>query len=215
MKLLPSLFLFAFISVLFSCSKPNLQPNTGIYDEGLIIVFDPIDSVISGYYENYSGWNESSSSPKFSCTFYFSGKVGSELGINIKSWYPGNPDVKSIINGDLKLSDDLKSLSIRLESEHGGCWNVQHFADGEFVPFYFTKNTKWKDIRVVKSEKTYFHKEANDSSKRKAYVISGDVLKVVKVQNEWLLVEYKNNISDKGTSGWVKAGDLFSNKAPD
>jgi hypothetical protein len=45
------------------------QVSSGDY-EGLLIGTDPANRIITGYYENYTGFDETSGKPLFSCIFY-------------------------------------------------------------------------------------------------------------------------------------------------
>jgi len=47
---------------------------------------------------------------------------------------------------------DPKTVKIKLPTEHGGCWNVEHFAD-EPVVFTLAKPTKWVQINYICNDK--------------------------------------------------------------
>jgi len=189
------------IILIFTISlQIQAAPIPGTYDEALVIAYDNKTDKISGYYENFSGWNERSGMPRFMCTFYLQGKPEADRPINIKTWYPGNPDPEAVISGTLKISADNKNLIIKLNKEHGGCWNVQHFTDSP-VSFSLAKKKNWIGIRVARSKKTYFYRQPDAQTRRRAYVINGDVLKVIKNNTDWLYIEYLNINSGKTTQG--------------
>ena len=88
-----------------------LQP--GSYDDGLLSIAVN-DDVVTGFYENYTGWDEKTQAPRFSCLFLFAGRIENSK-IEIAS-----SDTKGII--ELLENDRVK---IRLGEEPGGCWNVE------------------------------------------------------------------------------------------
>ena len=111
-----------------------------------------------------------------------------------------------MIKGDIQLvnSDIIK---IKLTEDHGGCWNVQNFSE-EFVDFTLTTRTTWIEINYINTEKAYFHNDKNLESKRKAYVVKGDIVYIDKIEGEWVHCKYIGNAT---TEGWIKKGDLDNN----
>jgi hypothetical protein len=61
---------------------------------------------------------------------------------------------------------------------------VQHFAD-EPVLFGLTEKTDWLEIRYVTAAKAYFHADTLESTRRKAYVVAGNVVYLDRRQGEW------------------------------
>ena len=43
---------------------------SGEYDLGMKIAFDETTNKLTGYFENYTGWDEQTNLPMFSCIFY-------------------------------------------------------------------------------------------------------------------------------------------------
>lgn len=70
--------------------------------------------------------------------------------------------------------------------------------------------SKFKDVTnvYVSVKKAYFHTEANESTKRKAYLIENEIVSLFNIQNGYGYVEYYNYELDKTTSGWIKLRDL-------
>ncbi len=203
MKLLTAIIMF-FMSV----ATLSAAPVSGDYDEGLFIAVNENEQMITGHYKNFGGWDARTNSPRFECSFYLYGTLNADSSIALSTWSPsdGKPE---IINGTLDFSDQQGGLSIKLESEHGGCWNVQHFADDhQQASFSYPSKTNWIEIRIARSDKIYFHRELSANSKRKAYVIKGDLLKVFAKTPGWLYVEYQSN-SGSTTQGWVNEADVY------
>jgi len=170
---------------------------SGEYNSILKIAFNPKNNLITGFFEDYTGYDESGGNAKFSCIFYLKGTYNGH-SCEIETYYPINIDSDKII-GTLKIFDS-KRLSIKLDKEHGGCWNVFHFAD-DFVDFELSKKTDWLEIRYIDIDKSYFYKDKNEESKQKAYLIKGDIVYIDNIENDWVHCIFNG----KSTSeGWIK-----------
>jgi hypothetical protein len=176
------------------------QVPVGNYEGGLKLAYDNDTKTVSGYYESHTGFDQNTGSPRFSCVFYLKGKFTEGIG-DIITYYPG--DEENYISGKLKFYGD-GIVSIKLDSEHGGCMNVQTFSDA-FQQFQFSKLEEWKAIKYVKTNKAYFHNEKSDEDRRKAYVVQNDIMYVEKIEGDWMYCAY---IGKSTTKGWIKKSDL-------
>lgn len=193
-----SKIIILFILILFSSVTFSQQIiQSGEYDNSLRMAYDSESKKITGYYENYTGWDEKTKAPRFSCIFYIEGTV-SEQKVKIKTYYPEDKN-EDTIEGHIEIVNN-ETIYIVLPEEHGGCWNVQHFADKP-DKFKLVKETNWIQIRYVDTEKCYFHK----SKKLKSFVIKGDIVYVEKIEGDWALCSY---FGKKTTKGWLKVADL-------
>jgi hypothetical protein len=169
-----------------------LQP--GSYDDGLLSIAVN-DGVVTGFYENYTGWDEKLQAPRFSCLFFFVGRIENSRVEIATSDTRGT--VELLGNNQVKIS---------LEEEPGGCWNVEPRFDEEGVVFELTEREEWKFIRMVASERAYFHDHPDETGRGKSYIIEGDVLRVFEVEGDWVRGEYHG--SQGITTGWIKESDL-------
>ena len=144
---------------------------SGKYDT-LHLAYNPATRKVTGYFEQHGGYNESTKAPMFSCAFYLEGEVKSNA-VQIKTYYPATKP-KHIILGKLQVNSHAE-VSIQLPQEHGGGWNVQHFAD-EPVVFGLTDKANGLEIRYVTAAKAYFHTDTLESTRRKAYVVAGNIV---------------------------------------
>ena len=87
-----SLFLLLVFSTLSFCQQ---KIQSGEYENGLRIAYDGESKKITGYYENYTGFDENSKTPRFSCIFYIEGTVVGQKAI-IKTYFPENKNVRKI-----------------------------------------------------------------------------------------------------------------------
>ena len=174
------------------------QINSGDYGE-LKIAFSPNNRIVTGYYENYSGHDEATLKPKFSCIFYFIGQLASSKAV-ISSYYP--LDTTKII-GMFELADS-NGVQIKFPKEHGGCWNVQHFADGP-VEFKLQQKMSWIEIRYATKDRVHFHSGPPSSSTQSDFIMKGDIVYVSKIIDQWAYCTY---YGIKETTGWLRLSDL-------
>jgi hypothetical protein len=172
----------------------------GVYSDGLIIGVDPATRIVSGYYSSQTGGGQ------FSCIFYLTGKLRGPSS-QISTYFPGTP-TSDLIKGELRL-ETRQTFQVRLPSEHGGCWNVQHFAD-QAQPAAFTLESAhpWTSVAVVKSQRAYFFDTPASASHRKGYLVKGDGVGVRATRPGWLQVDYVDP-DGKTASGWIRQSDVY------
>jgi len=186
-------------------AQDKLKPRSGQYDE-LLIGIDQDNGVVTGFYENATGWDEKTKTPRFVCSFYLYGEQRGD-SFKISTWWPGD-DLEDTINGELRFNAD-GSVSVRLESEHGGCWNVNHFADKDPSNHSLDKPGSWTSIRVVRVRTAYFHDKPDEQTRRKGYLVKDNVIRVFSHTPGWVLAEYGD---EKVSRGWIKESDLYDSR---
>lgn len=172
---------------------------SGSYNDGMLIGFDRAARVATGYFSEETGEGQ------FSCIFYLTGKLqGAEAPIS--TYFPETP-TEDLIKGKLVLGT-RGQFQVRLPSEHGGCWNVEHFADEEqLAQFTLDAAYPWIFVAVVKCDKAYFFDTPTSDTHRKGYVVKGDGVGVRIVQPGWLQVDFVGG--DKPVSGWIRQSDVY------
>ena len=74
--------------------------------------------------------------------------------------------------------DTIFSLVVNLNGED--CWDKElgfsKIGESPGVSFELSEEKDWLEVRIASSEKVYFYESANDSTRKKAYVIEGDPL---------------------------------------
>jgi len=63
----------------------------------------------------------------------------------------------------------------------------------------------WVGVYVISAKKALFHSEPDTASIKKAYLIPGDVIYVIKEKPDWYFVQYDNQ--KRKTVGWIKKAD--------
>lgn len=192
-----------FISIILCITSQSFAQKiySGFYGVGLSLAFDSTTKKITGYYENATGYDENTKSPRFTCTFYIEGIVNGNIA-DILTFYPEyfNTDT---ISGRIEIVDS-KNITIKLRGDHGGCWNVQQFAN-EPLEYTLDREIKAIQIRYVISNKAHFYSEKNNLKKRKAFVLKYDVVAVEKIESNWAYCTFYGN---KITKGWIKVSNL-------
>lgn len=188
------------ISVFGCCARAEeASVQSGNYD-GLIVGYESKSNIVSGYFSSEAG------NGQFTCMFYLKGKFENNLA-KIESYFPGIENDK--ILGQLSAPVPTHLL-ISLKKEHGGCWNVWHFADPNPADFDLIKAYPWKSVRVVRAAKAYFYDRPQTEHHRKTYLVKSDGVGVRSQKDGWLEVDYTT--TEKPVSGWMKESDFFPAK---
>ncbi len=193
------LLTLTFLLLTCICFGQNIL--AGEYDPGLKLAYDTVTNKLTGYFENYTGMDEETGNPKFSCIFYIEGAITGNR-FTIDTYYP-NEKSGDLIKGDIQIINN-KTVSIKLPEDHGGCWNVQHFADKP-VKFTLEKQNAWIQIRFVTTDKTYFYSGKSIDKKQKSYLVKNDFVCINKVEGEWAYCIYYGKTI---TKGWIRTADL-------
>ena len=212
---IPSMILFlAFLvgnSPLGSFAVGQNKPSgrSGDYDNLLLIGVDENSGVLTGYFEDSVGWDERTQTPRFTCAFFLYGRLRGDA-YEITTWYPGMGDP---IKGQLKFVtvDNLSRAQIKLEELPGGC-GMAHPSlaqvDGDALQLSAPGN--WTSVRAVSARRAFFYRATNSRTKKKAYVVRGDAIRVFRVQNGWVEAEFGAIGINKETRGWIKESTLFT-----
>ena len=176
-------------------AEPALQP--GVYGE-LRLARDPSTKVITGHFSSSTGEG------KFSCVFQFEARAPKGNTLQVESWFPAQQGGR--IAGSLTITG-VDAFTLTLKEEHGGCWNVQHFADAK-DPANFTLDAPkaWVALKVVKEKKVKFFGDASTAKPKPAFLVGGDVVGVLEVKGEWLWVEF---VGTRTTTGWMPKSAFF------
>lgn len=204
-KLLISLL---FLSLIFLISGMKIPyPESGYYSP-MCIGINNEKGELTGFFDERTGWDESIQAPKFTCAFYIFGEEIDNNKYEIRTWYPGMESNDAYIDGEITFIKRENQLQIHmiLEEEPGGCWNAYPLDTEKGNLFGITESGQWSEIRVVSSDKAYFHKKPSPETKQKSYVIKYDILGIYDKQERWVLAEFKGK---KITRAWIRESDLF------
>jgi hypothetical protein len=194
-----SIWLFLFFGGFTFYKTYGQAIQAGYYEDGLYVALDSSTNQLTAYYENYTGWDETLKAPRFSCVFFIQGKINN-AAIEISTYYPNE---QQLIKGQLEIIAPNK-LSIKLQEEQGGCWNVEHFTV-EPVKFQLNEAANWKEIKYVIKDKAYFYKSKSRVSKEKAYVVKNNFICIEKIEKPWV---YGTYFGKKVKHAWLLLEDL-------
>lgn len=187
-----------FLHCFFSFSQPLIS---GDYEIGLKLAFNSKTNKITGYYQNATSWDDDLKIPRFTCVFYLEG-IYSQDSIVLKTYYPIE-NSNEYVFGNFDIINN-KTISIKLQEEHGGCWNVLHFADS-LVQFNLLEAKNWIEINYIAANKAYLYKEKSDQEKTNLFLVKGDFVCIYKIENSWA---YCSFYGSKTSTGWIKIEDL-------
>ena len=175
---------------------------SGAYDNTLLIGVDPATGVVSGYFDMDQGDTQ----PSFSCIFYFKGRLVGGAA-NIESYFPDDPK-GDLIHGVL-TAKGVAQVRLTLQTEHGGCAQVFHFADADQpADFVLPSAIPWTSVRVVRAAKAYFYPAPAAAAHGRAYLVKGDGVGVRAAQPGWVQADF---VGDRRTSsGWLRETDLYA-----
>lgn len=210
-----AILFIALVTIFSSCQQGHTKSNisndpilSGDYDE-LKIAFNPQNNQITGYFESGTGEDVvgTGTGSQFSCAFYIEGKLIDKKA-KIKSYSPLDnfpADKDDLIAGVLNAAANNK-LSIKLQDEHAGCAMVQHFKD-EPVAFKLDKKQNWIAIKYITAAKAFFYTDANPETKRKAYLLKGNIIYIDSEKPNWVHCTFVGP-SKRSTQGWMKTEDI-------
>lgn len=170
---------------------------SGEYGE-LMIGVDPATATVTGYYSSSTGRGQ------FACIFFLTGKLqGSQA--RITTYYPGSAD--HVITGTLSARANGQ-VRVRLKEDHGGCWNVTHFADdAEPADFFSFTPRPWIGVTVVRSKKAFLYDAPDPARHGRAYLVQGDGVGIRARRGGWVRVEFPGE--RRSTIGWIRQADLY------
>jgi hypothetical protein len=198
-----TIFLYLIFSlVLFPFSKGWAQLTSGIYSNGLCVAYDSAHQILTGYFEGEAGFDEQTQQPLFSCVFYFEGH-GIDSLISIKSYYPFEEKPDTIL-GNIKIKN-AQTFEMKLEEEHGGCWNVSHFAE-QANEFKLEENRNWKWISYIIYPDATIYDEPSDKKTVIQKIKKPIVVFVEAIKGDWCFIHFD---SKPTTQGWIKKRSLF------
>ncbi len=174
---------------------------TGEYDPGLKLAYDNTTKKLTGYFEDHSGWDEETNSPRFSCVFYIEGEIEDNI-FKIKTCFPEDKS-EDIIYGTLEVMIN-RNIKINLPEEHGGCWNVRHFANEQCI-FSLVREIAWTTIRFINTDKAYFYAEKAIDEKQESYLVKRDFVCIDKIEDDWAYCTFYGKTI---TKGWIRTADL-------
>lgn len=168
--------------------------HSGVY-ESLQLAVSPSGDV-TGYYIETMGAGVTRT-----CAFALAGKVNAAQEADIRSWS------SDVLPGHIAATEKGVVLRIPQRQSHDGCMNVMMPLIDDGLELDATRKTHWLSMAEVSGERVYFNNAPDAATRRKAWIVKGDVVGVLKSQPGWTQIEFLSE-SGKSTTGWVESSEL-------
>lgn len=192
MKMTRMFCCFILLMATFSSYGTTLQ--SGVY-EGLLLAVSPAGK-ITGYYTE-----SADDSVKRTCSFFLAGHVSAQQPNTITSWS------SSVLAGHIAANNMGVTLTIPDGQNHTGCMNVLMPEIATGLELETTQQTNWQTLMKVSSPRAYLSSTPDAATRRKAWIVKGDVVGAIQTRGGWTEVEYVGD-SGKMTHGWVSSNDV-------
>lgn len=193
-------FSFFLSSLLLASLGFSQELQSGQYD-ALQLAHDEEKNLITGFYEDYTGWDANTESPRFSCVFYLEGNmINGKARIN--AYQPGYK-LFYANTGTIEVKNDTMFTLTFDDPDKASCTNVTSFEKPKNLRL--NKSFSMIQVRFIATNKAYFHSKPSVDSQLKSYVIKGDVVQVEKIEDEWAYCSYTGKST---TKGWIRTNEL-------
>jgi len=224
MKVIMKLFyLYIFIAICFSkaaCGNDLTQSSQNeIFENPFVVTgFNKKTNILTGYITIL----RTSPGRTDECKITFAGRYEKDglfkvfVRNAVKGVLGDNIESNRLASGEIRLDSRRAYLVLDKKTAPGDCDWIADFADGERVVqkggsiFIQIKNDivgNWVAVSVIKSPKAYFHKNPDEASASKAYLIAGNMAYIFDEQSDWYLVKFRGR--KKETVGWIRKSDMI------
>jgi len=147
---------------------------------------------------------------RFRGAITFDGHMTARAQTRADAFVPGKDNETAVPASLFVAMDDTGTPTVKLSLERlpKGCPILAGFAAHRARPFARSAEGEFKSIRWILSERAQFHDEAHDSTVRKAYVVSGDVIRGHRETAAFVEAEYTGT-GNRTTRGWINWADLL------
>lgn len=155
------------------------------------------------------------------CKFLFKGELKNNQADNVlvvgatKS-YLGREDIGSFSRASLRKSGNTITILINKKDAPDDCdWILGFLGDPAIkessekyeISFAISEIGSWREVTVIRTGRAYFYDYPNVKSRRKSFVVRGDVIYVYDQDKDWLNVKYQHGKQE--TRGWIKRSDTL------
>ncbi len=100
------------------------------------------------------------------------------------------------------------TIEVAIETVPNRCTALATWLKARATPLVRTQAGEWKTVHWIQSDRAYFHSEAHDSTRGKAYVVLGDTVRGYGVTAAFLEAEYVGK-TGRTTRGWINWMDVL------
>lgn len=190
-------------------AKKHLPVTAGLYDETALAI--STEDTITGAFEYYDAWSDKYKAYMRVCKFYFKGKLRGDSVAAIDASWPGSDQH---MKGTLKFwtEDTTRKMSMVLDDIPYGYAQIDFEKEGEYVRA-LGEARPWIKIGIVQAEKCRLYNGPDTAQMQRAYIVEGDIVKVLEQQGDWCHIEYSAPNSSKSLFAWIREEDLSGSSA--
>lgn len=167
---------------------------SGVY-EGLLLAVSSSGN-ITGYYSESAEDNV-----KRTCAFSLVGHASAQQPDAITSWS------SAVLPGHISTNAMGVTLTIPDGQTHAGCINVLQPEIDTGLELETTQQTHWQTLVQAVSPRVYLSSTPDAATRRKAWIVKGDVVGVIRTQAGWTEIEFVSG-AGKTTHGWVNSNEV-------
>lgn len=211
---------FTLLMVAIGSVSASEWPLSGTTDQianpFMIVGFNPATQVLSGYVSAV----RIAPGRTDECRFIFFGNLRKSKTLKIAYVDRGDGGVPSLRQSqDAVLDTNRGETALRIQKpiDHEDCGWILPFIgeprikesarEVSISPGEWTRGA-WIGVYAIKSERARFYRSPINSSARKSFLVTGDVVYVYKTVPDWYYVKFEQG--GKMTEGWLRKSDLFA-----
>lgn len=194
------------VSIIISASvsaQTSLPIKTGNYEQTVDLSYDKNKAIITGVIARSN--QDNPNGPRITCSMMF---VGSPKTIGANK-YPvrffNEGDTTEAGKGYVEITKS--GINIKCNGNFSSCQNIMDLAGEMGEPFEFSTAKTFIAVSAIRNAKAPIYKTAVDSTKTKMYLVKGNFISIVTVNDSWVSFEYMNP-SGKRIKGWLKKEDV-------
>lgn len=154
--------------------------------------------------------------PAVSCNFFFTSSFRStrQPTLTINTFWTNstyaNRHYKEDLAGELLMDRD--NWTIRMDAEPAGCLSAAGggFQKNSAIPNIIKRRTPIIGILIVKKKTNFYDLRGAEFSRRKGYLVSGDVIVAFVKKDGFYFVKFFNERADATSTGWLRISDTAS-----
>lgn len=182
----------------------NYAVKTGNYEGTIDLSFDNKSGIISGIIARSNDGN----GPRISCSLIFkSAEHPSQTAGSNKYAVDFRNEGDSVIAGHGYIEIKNDGVIVKCNGIFSNCQNLMDLAGETGESFTLTTPKPFISANIISSTKAYIYKTASDTAKTKMYLIKGNFISILTVNDSWVSFEYMNP-SGKRVKGWLKKEDV-------
>jgi hypothetical protein len=156
------------------------------------------------------------------CIFYFyqlEKKTNDHIPIRTYESDGAYPESASDVQPNGKVYISSSRWTLQASDLNAGCTMKANIVFPDFTSmakekntnsFKFIKAIEGIEIKILENKHFFYDQDKGSFIERKTYLIEGDIVTILREQDEYSFVQYTNPNTSKLTQGWIKSNDMLS-----